>query len=97
MISALFLAIFTLIVLLVDGLRGGWRPALRDAGYLSVAGLVALVAWAPALFFIVREFFTASYDLQGWGDALMLAARGRAGAAPESGLNAWLSIYPDLN
>jgi hypothetical protein len=73
MISALFLAIFTLIVLLVDGLRGGWRPALRDAGYLSVAGLVALVAWAPALFFIVREFFTASYDLQGWGDALMLS------------------------
>jgi hypothetical protein len=73
MISALFLAIFTLIVLLVDGLRGGWRPALRDAGYLSVAGLVALVVWAPALFFIVREFFTASYDLQGWGDALMLS------------------------
>ena len=73
MISALFLGIFTLIALLVDGLRGGWRPALRDIGYVSLAGLVALVAWAPALFFIVREFFTASYDLQGWGDALMLS------------------------
>ena len=73
MISALFLGIFTLIAFLVDGLRGGWRSALRDVGYLSLAGLVALVAWAPALFFIVREFLTASYDLQGWGDALMLS------------------------
>ena len=73
MISALFLGIFTLIVLLVDGLRGGWRAALHDVGYLLLAGAVALVAWAPALFFIVREFLTASYDLQGWGDALMLS------------------------
>ncbi len=73
MISALFLGIFTLIALLVDGLRGGRRSALHDLGYLSLAGAVALVAWAPALIFIVREFFTASYDLQGWGDALMLS------------------------
>ncbi len=73
MISALFLGIFTLIAMLVDGLRGGRRSALRDLGYLSLAGVVALVAWAPALIFIVREFFTASYDLQGWGDALMLS------------------------
>jgi hypothetical protein len=33
----------------------------------------AFVVWSPALIPIVREFFTADYDLQGWGDALMLS------------------------
>lgn len=73
MISAVFLGIFTLIALLGGVWRGGWRAAMRDLGYLLIAGAVALVAWAPVLIFIVREFLTASYDLQGWGDALMLS------------------------
>src|SRR5690606_8393182 len=39
-----------------------------------ILGLVAFVLWAPALIPILGAFFTASYDLQGWGDALMLSA-----------------------
>ena len=94
MISALFLAMFTVIVLLVrfrDWRVGDWRLESRAArnsadasanlpisqspiSNLLLLALAAFLVWSPALIPIVREFFTADYDLQGWGDALMLSA-----------------------
>ena len=104
MISALFLAMFTVIVLLVR--FRDWRveskrvsdwenKRLSDAGQTSsdaantqspnlpisqspisnllLLAVTAFLVWSPALIPIVREFFTADYDLQGWGDALMLS------------------------
>lgn len=95
MISALFLAMFTVIVLLVR--FGDWRLERRagrnsaDASAnppishsplstlhsplstLLLLALTAFLVWSPALIPIVRTFFTADYDLQGWGDALMLS------------------------
>jgi len=88
MISALFLAVFTVIVLLVR--LGDWRLERRagrnsaDASAnlpvsysplsnLLLLALIAFLVWSPALIPIVRTFFTADYDLQGWGDALMLS------------------------
>ena len=104
MISALFLAMFTVIVLLVR--FRDWRleskrvsdwenMRLSDSGQtpsdaantqssnlpisqspisnLLLLALTAFLVWSPALIPIVREFFTADYDLQGWGDALMLS------------------------
>ncbi|MFO7634153.1 MAG: interleukin-like EMT inducer domain-containing protein, partial [Caldilinea sp.] len=38
-----------------------------------ILGLVAFLVWSPALIPIVQAFFSADYDLQGWGDALMLS------------------------
>lgn len=103
MISALFLAMFTVIVVLVKardwGLKDGQVRRLGDreserggdktAGYIlqspsrSIAqspianllllGLVAFLVWSPALIPIAQTFFSADYDLQGWGDALMLS------------------------
>jgi hypothetical protein len=40
---------------------------------LLLLAVTAFLVWSPALIPIVREFFTADYDLQGWGDALMLS------------------------
>lgn len=98
MISALFLAMFTVLVLLVK--LGEWRvsrgraargadkptapgtvdpPASRlldlksATTNLLLLGLVAFLLWSPALIPIVQAFFGADYDLQGWGDALMLS------------------------
>lgn len=96
MISALFLAMFTVIVVLVrlgEWRAGKWaigkgengRAATAGAQGRSIAdlkspafhllllGLVAFLLWSPALIPIVRTFFSADYDLQGWGDALMLS------------------------
>jgi hypothetical protein len=98
MISALFLAMFTVIVLIVrirDWRLGDWRlgdsvqaspetvnaqshnPAISNLQSpilnLLLLGLTAFLVWSPALIPIVRAFFTADYDLQGWGDALMLS------------------------
>ena len=99
MISALFLAMFTLIVVVIWALSTQRRkgaenhksestpnlqsPNLPISQSLTVRatlvnflilGLVAFVFWAPALIPILGAFFTADYDLQGWGDALMLSA-----------------------
>ncbi|HAJ34078.1 MAG TPA: hypothetical protein DCL15_00080, partial [Chloroflexi bacterium] len=99
MISALFLAMFTVIALMVR--LGDWRtgdgkgmrlgdsaqtsshmPALQShhrsitqspLANLLLLALTAFLVWSPALIPIVRTFFTADYDLQGWGDALMLS------------------------
>lgn len=96
MISALFLAMFTVIVVLVrlvDWKVGEWGngrvgnessptpwPHSRSTSSLQspainllLLGLVAFLFWSPALVPIVQAFFSADYDLQGWGDALMLS------------------------
>ncbi len=72
MIFASFLALFTLIVLLVL-----WRELPRRAaalGRLALAALVAAVIWSPVLIPIGREFLTADYALTGWGESLKLSA-----------------------
>ncbi|GIK73863.1 MAG: hypothetical protein BroJett021_28510 [Chloroflexota bacterium] len=103
MISALFLAMFTVIVVLVR--VRDWRLGIRRLGErekggrgegeiaipaaqspnhsifnlqspvsnLLLLGVVAFLVWSPALIPIVMTFFSADYDLQGWGDALMLS------------------------
>ncbi len=106
MISALFLAMFTVIVLLVKardweskrlemGDSQGGRvetpgsqshnltiPKSRKSAISNLQSLIsnllllaltAFLVWSPALIPILRTFFTADYDLQGWGDALMLS------------------------
>ncbi|MBU6348953.1 MAG: hypothetical protein KGS73_02230 [Chloroflexi bacterium] len=72
MISALFLAIFTLLVLAVQFRRllASWRAALESLLWL---GLVAFLVWAPALLPIVHALSSADYTLSGWGDALALS------------------------
>ena len=72
MISALFLAIFTLLVLAVQFRRllARWRAALESLLWL---GLVAFLVWAPALLPIVHALSSADYALSGWGDALALS------------------------
>lgn len=91
MISALFLAMFTLIVLFVrlrewrmSSNPGGAYPqavgshirpqTLATFSSLLLLGLVAFLVWSPALIPILQTFFSADYDLEGWGDALMLSA-----------------------
>ena len=100
MISALFLAMFTVIVVLVR--VRDWRlengdsqnpapqshnPTISQSpisqspisnlqspiSNLLLLGVVAFLVWSPALIPIVMTFFSADYDLQGWGDALMLS------------------------
>jgi hypothetical protein len=44
------------------------------ASSLLLLGLVAFLVWSPALIPILHTFFSADYDLEGWGDALMLSA-----------------------
>jgi len=96
MISALFLAMFTVIVVLVKAGDWRWREGEKRRGgegetavaatqspnrpiaqspisNLLLLGAVAFLLWSPALIPIVLTFFSADYDLQGWGDALMLS------------------------
>ncbi len=84
MISALFLAIFTLIVVLVY-LRTPIRTVLdtklpvglikfrRLGSSLLITGLVAFVLWSPVLIPIVRQFLTNDFSLKGWGEAIPLS------------------------
>ncbi len=79
MISALFLGIFTLIVLLIAVIRGRkqpdrWAKLTSGLASLAIMGAVAFVLWAPALIPILNAFAHADYDLKGWGDALILSA-----------------------
>ncbi len=82
MIVAVFLAIFTLIVLLVHGreiLAGRPRssraappPGLGLAA-LALAGAVAFLLWSPVLIPILRQFITQDFALKGWGEAIPLS------------------------
>ncbi len=78
MISALFLGIFTLIVLLtalVQNRRSAGRRAKLTAAAtnLAITGSVAFLLWSPALLPILQAFRTADFGLKGWGDALKLS------------------------
>ncbi len=83
MIVAVFLAIFTLIVLLVGwrelvGVPGGekaWagRPFRWTLGVLVLAGAVAFLLWSPVLIPILRQFLTQDFALKGWGEAIPLS------------------------
>ncbi len=72
MVYASFLALFTLIVVLVT-----WRTwPLRWAVLrrLAVVAIVAGLVWAPALAPIAREFLTGDYATTGWGESIVLSA-----------------------
>lgn len=75
MITALFLAIFTLIVLIVYVVSR--QRTLRQwgamLGYLVLLGLVAFIVWSPALVPILTQFLTNDFSLQGWGEAIPLS------------------------
>ncbi len=82
MIVAVFLAIFTLIVLLVSrrellGLPGDRtgvaRPLWLALAVLALAGVVAFLLWSPVLIPILRQFLTQDFALKGWGEAIPLS------------------------
>ncbi len=75
MITALFLAIFTLIVLTVylTTRKIHVRKVPATIGYLLLTGIVALLVWGPALLPILTQFLTNDFSLQGWGEAIPLS------------------------
>ncbi len=75
MITALFLAIFTLIVLVIYLFARHFtlRQWLGAVGYLMLLGLVAFLVWSPALVPILTQFLTNDFSLQGWGEAIPLS------------------------
>lgn len=90
MISALFLAIFTVIVglaYLLDRAPTGRAAGAADApqgprpnrlatlaAALALTGLVAFLLWSPVLIPILHQFLTDDFSLQGWGEAIPLSA-----------------------
>ena len=84
MITALFLAIFTLIVLVIVLFSRRHRQEERPAGaphpsllgmvsMLALAGVAAFVIWSPVLIPILVQFLTDDFALQGWGEAIPLS------------------------
>ena len=83
MITALFLIIFTAIVLIVRilderRLRRSDPPqpalSLRDmATSLAVTGVVGFAVWSPVLVPILVQFLTDDFSLKGWGEAIPLS------------------------
>ncbi len=80
MITALFLAIFTLIVLAVLATRRGqddgapWPGWRGLATSLALAVGTALAVWSPVLLPILTQFLTDDFSLKGWGEAIPLSA-----------------------
>ena len=79
MITALFLAMFTLIVLLAHpgdahtrerALLLRWRVWLPS---LAILGGVGFLLWSPALLPILNQFLTNDFSLKGWGEAIPLS------------------------
>jgi len=75
MITALFLGIFTVIVLVVYGSNRqlSLRTLPATGGYLIITGVVAAIVWGPALVPILMQFLTNDFSLQGWGEAIPLS------------------------
>ena len=80
MITALFLAIFTLIVLVVvlttrrTQPTGAPRPNfLSMATVLLLAAAAAFIIWSPVLVPILIQFLTNDFSLKGWGEAIPLS------------------------
>lgn len=86
MITALFMALFTIIVVIVyfgsnpqreepgDAEPRFTLPSLtRLASALMITGVVAFVVWGPALVPILYQFLTDDFSLKGWGEAIPLS------------------------
>ena len=84
MITAVFLAIFTLIVVIVwltsrdqqtTNNNRFLSPYLLVAlsSYLAITGIIAFLLWSPVLVPILRQFLTEDFSLQGWGEAIPLS------------------------
>lgn len=87
MITAVFLAIFTLIVLLIvlpAGVRRGHQTEGKAGAPWPGWGMIVLlpllaaatafVVWSPVLLPILNQFVTDDFSLQGWGEAIPLSA-----------------------
>ncbi len=77
MITALFLAIFTLVVLAALALdrRDPRAPSpLSVLSSLALTGVVAFALWSPVLVPILAQFLTNDFSLRGWGEAIPLSA-----------------------
>ncbi|MBP7964235.1 MAG: hypothetical protein KA003_19790 [Caldilineaceae bacterium] len=86
MITAVFLAIFTVIVVIVK-IWEGWRRggeeaksvfkatqhATRNTQSLLIIGGIAALLWGPALFPILKAFMVDNFALKGWGEAIPLS------------------------
>ncbi|HIQ04356.1 MAG TPA: hypothetical protein EYH31_01525, partial [Anaerolineae bacterium] len=73
MIFAVFLGIFTLIVLAIawrQWIQGRWGMCIKRLGLL---GATAALIWGPVLLPILREFLRGAYALQGWGEGVKLS------------------------
>jgi hypothetical protein len=83
MITALFLAIFTLVVLLVvlvtklkrnqpyaGAPRSSWMSLTV---VLLLAAIAAFLIWSPVLVPILVQFLTSDFSLEGWGEAIPLS------------------------
>ena len=84
MITALFLGIFTLIVIAITLFRGQvilQREAVKrdqiDIGSvgssLAITGIVTFIVWSPVLVPILLQFLTSDFSLRGWGEAIPLS------------------------
>ena len=83
MITALFLAIFTAIVLLIiviawltrRNMRAGTPKATLPSliVMLVLTGVAAFIIWSPALLPILNQFLTSDFSLEGWGEAIPLS------------------------
>ncbi len=74
MIFGVFLGLFTLVYLLVEGVRHS-RPALtRFILRLGIVMATAAVIWAPVGLPVLREMVQGDYALQGWGESVKLSA-----------------------
>ena len=75
MITALFMAIFTLIVVIGVVARSFRSREMwgRLFGSLVVTGLVAGILWGPVLAPILVQFLTNDFSLKGWGEAIPLS------------------------
>lgn len=80
MITALFMAIFTaivIVILLLQSIKSGtmWQRQLWGRLLTSLAGtgVVAAVLWGPALVPILTQFITDDFSLKGWGEAIPLS------------------------
>ncbi len=81
MITALFLAILTLLILITVLLarpkpvepgapRSGWANALLMP---AIAAVTAVLIWSPVLIPILTQFLTDDFSLKGWGEAIPLS------------------------
>ncbi len=85
MITAVFLAIFTLIVVLVTlfstqeykDSNAQQSAATRNSQFplspLLLLGLTAFLLWSPVLVPVLRQFLTSDFSLKGWGEAIPLS------------------------